>query len=136
MHELEIELEFLSERHFLGVFASDELPVIKTRPCALILNLDPKGKPGSHWCAIYFDENNGGEYYDPLGFPPIHRVHRYLLKNARDGVVYNQHPIQSFFSVSCGEFCVNFVKRRLQGESMCQILSSYSIIPLVNDLMV
>lgn len=98
------------------------------------MNLDPSDLPGSHWCAVYFDKGLGSEYYDPLGFPP--QCEAYLRRNAPDGVVYNDHQIQDVLSISCGEFCIDFVKRRLAGESFCEILSSYSRIPLFNDWMV
>jgi hypothetical protein len=134
MHQLEIMRHFHKNKLFLGVYPSDKLPKIKTRPCAFILNLDASGKPGSHWCAVYFDENGGAEYYDPFGFEPMCRS--YLFANAPDGVIYNPHQIQWEYSVSCGEFTVNLLQRRLAGESFCEILSSYSTNLALNDWMV
>ena len=40
---------------WLGVFARDELPDLtrEIRPWCLILNIDPKDQPGTHWLALY-----------------------------------------------------------------------------------
>ena len=54
---------------FLGVFASNELPSkISTYPSALIANTDPCNKPGQHWVAMFFpDEENKEEFFDSYG---------------------------------------------------------------------
>ena len=134
MHELTILRHLRRYKQFLGVFASDELPKIKKRPSGLILNLDESNKPGSHWCAVYFDGEGAAEYYDPLGFPPF--CDRYLHENAPEGVIFNPHQIQYVFSVSCGEFCIDFLERRFKGESFCEIISSYSKNSAFNDWLV
>ena len=57
---------------YLGCIAADEIHLLKTdkkRYC-FIINTDPRGKPGSHWCAVFIDLRDHGshsvEFYDPL----------------------------------------------------------------------
>ena len=56
---------------FQGVYPSDRLPKeIEDYPVALVANVDPHDKPGSHWCAFYIDENQDGEFFDSYGQAP------------------------------------------------------------------
>ena len=58
--------------HFVGVFARDTLPrKILNKPFALICNTDLAHEPGTHWIAIYCDEQGIGDYFDPYGLPPL-----------------------------------------------------------------
>ena len=41
---------------FLGCFAADQIPTgISKYPASLIINLDKKNKPGTHWVAAYIE---------------------------------------------------------------------------------
>ena len=56
---------------FQGVFASDRLPThIEHYPAAFVANVDPHDRPGSHWCAFYFTEEQHGEFFDSYGHKP------------------------------------------------------------------
>ena len=50
---------------FIGVYASDEIPKLKNDTYA-ILNLDKSSEPGSHWIAIYKNEQET-YVYDSFG---------------------------------------------------------------------
>ena len=58
---------------WLGVFARDELPDLmhERRPWCLILNTDPKDKPGTHWLALYAAIAGPIELFDSFGFSII-----------------------------------------------------------------
>ena len=56
---------------FIGVYPRDQLPVIKTLPCALVANTDDSKNPGEHWVAMYFSRTKT-EYFDSFGLPPYH----------------------------------------------------------------
>nr|CAD7578487.1 unnamed protein product [Timema californicum] len=47
-----------------GVFPADQLPARIARPAALVINIDPNTKPGTHWVPIFIDKNGVGEYFD------------------------------------------------------------------------
>ena len=53
---------------FKGVYPSDKIPKLnKLQPYA-ILNLDNSSKPGSHWIAVAYDDNNNNiVVYDSFG---------------------------------------------------------------------
>ena len=64
---------------FVGVFALDQLPhhryaTDRHVPIKLIVNLEPKSLPGSHWVAI--SRKLGGEayYFDTFGQPPATEI--------------------------------------------------------------
>ncbi|KAL3116942.1 hypothetical protein niasHT_002901 [Heterodera trifolii] len=42
-----------TRKYFVGTFPADRLPKCTKYPCSLIVNLDPSGMPGTHWCAIW-----------------------------------------------------------------------------------
>lgn len=65
-----------------------------------IINIDKPINPGTHWVALVYN-TYGRIYFDPLGSHPLTR---YLP------CIYNNHPVQSFFSKSCGYFCIEFCK--------------------------
>jgi len=59
---------------FDGDFSSYTLPA---HPRLLACKLDPSNRDGTHWICIYVDgENRTGEYFDPLGRPPIESLAR------------------------------------------------------------
>ena len=41
---------------FVGVFARDQLPVVRRRPALMVVNTDPSTKPCEHWTAIYLGD--------------------------------------------------------------------------------
>ena len=57
----------------LDVFARDELCGLtrERRFWCLILNTDPKDKPGAHWIALYAAIAGPIELFDSFGFSPI-----------------------------------------------------------------
>lgn len=87
-----------------------------------IMNLDPAGKPGSHWVAIYFDavKDKSIEYYDPFGVPIPEDIRKRTitwLSNKLDSPVYlklkeNLVKNQSVTNQNCGWHCMNFLYQR------------------------
>ena len=55
-----------SKDSFAGVYACDELSSIEINeyPKSLVVNTDPMELPGTHWIAIYFNEQMKGEFFD------------------------------------------------------------------------
>ena len=45
---------------YLGVYASDELPVVKSIRCVIVVNTDPASRPGKYWICMYFDGKERG----------------------------------------------------------------------------
>ena len=61
-----------------GVYPSDLLPLeVKQYPQPFVANVDINAKPGTHWVAFYFIDNQHGEFFDSYGLPP-HRYTKYF----------------------------------------------------------
>ena len=70
-------------------------------PCGIIVNTDVHYKPGTHWCAIFFDENGNTDFFDSFGYPPEHYGHfirNFLKQNYRGSLTVNFKRIQSDYS--------------------------------------
>ena len=104
---------------WLGVFARDELPDLKKerRPFALVLNTDPRSKPGQHWLALYGPKQGPIELFDSFGLPP----RSYGLANF--SLTYSRIQLQSSFSAVCGHYAIYFICNRSSKQN-----SFYSII--------
>lgn len=124
------------EVHWLGVFARDELPDLRRvkRPSSLILNSDPKDKPGQHWLAIFCPRKGPLEFFDSFGFPPeFYSLEPYDFTHQR-------FSYQARLSALCGHYCIMFIYFRSMGKSYGYIIAhlnshtSSSVDSLVYDL--
>ena len=113
----------LGGRHFLGVFASDDLPKNVSPNSCLIVNYSPMKKSSSgHWIAFGNLNNKGNAwYFDSYGFPPDHDDHvlndvtdfkDFLIKNSSTGRYdYNNFDYQAYGENEneCGEWSVSAI---------------------------
>ena len=60
---------YKSEPRFNGVFSRDNLPTIKDG--AYVINLDEYSDIGTHWVALYVNNNNNVTYFDSFGVEHI-----------------------------------------------------------------
>jgi hypothetical protein len=91
----------------------------------IIFNLDEHYKDGSHWVAMFADLKSGSiEFFDSYGYKPERRIMK-LMKRIEEfcktvGVtpklVWNKNRHQ-FKDSECGVYSINFIVRRLDGES-------------------
>ena len=72
---------------FAGVYACDQLSSIEINkyPKSFVVNTDPIELSGTHWIAIYFNEQMKGEFFDSYGKHPIHYLRLYKQKCCRMG---------------------------------------------------
>ena len=63
-----------SKGSFSGVYACADLASIEINkyPKSFVVNTDLMEFPGTHWIAIYFNEQMKGEFFDSYGKHPIH----------------------------------------------------------------
>ena len=122
---------------FKGVYSIDKIKSLKfnERPIAMIINLDPSHLPGSHWVALFINENNIAEYFDSFGFPnlSIELLNLLNINNVKK-LVYNKYILQSIDSSSCGAYCVLFLKMRCNSFSLNEFLKLFSNRTIQNDL--
>lgn len=113
-----------------GVYAADRIPRALSLPAAIVTNMDPANKPGSHWVAFYIDNNGFGTYFDSYGLPPESPHHIDRLKRNCTRYQWNKKKLQSYNSKVCGEYCVAFLHhmcRHLSLRSFCDLFTRDSL---------
>lgn len=115
-------------KQYVGAFPSNRLPTVQVRPYCLIVNTDPEGEKGEHWNAIYIDEKNHGEFFDPYGYSPlVYDIHKYMVTTCASWT-YNTIQFQSLkpTSVSCGHICVLYLLIKIQKGTLHQFYKIYT----------
>lgn len=109
-----------------GVFPADKIPWKWSRPCAIIANTDDSNQPGSHWVAMYADQEGNGTYFDSYGVPPRDcRFTRCFRRNCRS-YKYNHTQLQSYTTSVCGHYCVVVLHWLSSGLSLLSFLQKFS----------
>ena len=64
----------VTKESFAGIYACNQLSSIEINeyPKSFVVKADPMELPGTHWIAIYFNEQMKGEFFDSYGKHPIH----------------------------------------------------------------
>ena len=122
--------------NFEGVFARDELPENVNWPVGLIVNTDLRSKPGTHWVAIFIDENGKGEYFDSYGFQPKYIQFKNFLNNNCISYFYNTVSLQCHTCVTCGHYCIAFLMSRFVGMSFIDFIMLFTSDPHKNDIII
>ena len=121
-----------SKGSFAGVYACDQLPSIEINeyPKSFVVNTDPMELPGTHWIAIYFNEQMKREFFYSYGEHPIHYNKHFLHFMNRNAVEWERNKIQlqSAFSTVCGQYCIYLLYHRCRKRPMSSIVNSF-----VND---
>ena len=97
--------------YFRGVFMRNALPISGPHNReSVIVNLDDKDGPGSHWVA-YRKRGDDVVYFDNFGDlqPPIDLM-LYLRVNE---VKYNHKRYQYYNTFNCGHLCLKFLCNKL-----------------------
>ena len=104
---------------FTGVYAADELGLVtRLPPIALIANFQKRSKPGSHWVAIYIDEDLAFDYFCSFGSPIPDFVLAFARRYQTAPVRVSQWSVQSPLAVSCAKWCLLFLSARSRKISM------------------
>ena len=102
-------------KKFKGVFAVDRCPKPEkmSRSFSIIVNLSESHLPGSHFVAVYVNEDDYLYYFDSFAFPPPiynHHLMLFLAKWIRENRIISvmKWRIQSYESLFCGWFAASF----------------------------
>ena len=102
------------------------LPTMPKKPAMFVLNTDSSKGPGIHWCLAIFHPNDVCEFFDSIGKPPdMYNFHISMLDKCRD-ILFNEFPVQSPLSSTCGHHCIFFAYHRARGLSCKEIMAMYS----------
>ncbi len=126
LSNLEIE-NYLTNipQNFQGVYAKNELPIIKG--CGII-NLNDNDEKGSHWCA-WFEFDTFIFYFDSFGFPPPQN----FIDSSEKTVRYSNNEIQNYNSIMCGWYCIKFICDINDGKTLYDFLYEFDIKPTQNN---
>ena len=100
----EIQKYYQNEPRFNGVYSRDNLQKIKDG--AYIINLDEYSDIGTHWVALYV-QNNAVTYFDSLGVEHIPTEIITFIGNKN--VKKNIFRIQTYDSIMYGYFSIGFI---------------------------
>lgn len=125
----------VTQKFFLGVFASDQLPRSIARfPACFVCNVDDSRRPGSHWVAFYLPSPDEVEFFDSYGNEPAFFKGPILnFFSQFSHAVFNPQPLQSFVTAVCGQFCVYFIFYRCHGKTLKQFLLQFGSEKMCND---
>lgn len=110
---------------FMGVFPSDRIPKdIPFYPCCFIANTDPSWMPGTHWVAVFVENNANIEYFDSYGRRPMSPQMKEFCGTSYQ---HNLYAVQSIFSTLCGYFCIYYLVNRCRGNSFSNIMYNFNL---------
>ena len=117
----EILKYYQNESRFNGVYSRDNLQKIKDG--AYIINLDEYSDIGTHWVALYV-QNNDVTYFDSFGVEHITKEIRTFIGNKN--IKTNIFRIQAYDSIMCGYFCIGFIDFMLAGKTLTEFTNLFS----------
>ena len=117
----EIQKYYQNEPRFDGVYSRDNLQKIKDG--AYIINLDEYSDIGTHWVALYV-QNNYVIYFDSFGVEYIPKEIRTFISNKN--IKINIFWIQTYDSIMCGCFCIGFIDFMLAKKTLTKSTNLFS----------
>jgi len=126
-----IKNDLKTQNQFLGCFSRDNIPELKNNTF-IIINTDPKHKPGEHWIVLYKNKENIFEFFDSLGRSP--NEYKFKKFPRYKYVIHNLNVIQNPLQNTCGYFCLYYIFFKSRGYDIFEIVEHFSSNFNVNDL--
>jgi len=120
-----MDFDYLEEKYRLSKYNYDEFLDKNIYKFGVIFNLDKSNQSGSHWVALYADMKDGIiTFFDSYGMDPTKEIK--ILMNAMGqyckNPTYEQNTKRHQYKNSeCGVYSINFIARRLAGETLQDI---------------
>ena len=114
----EMQKYYQNERRFNGVYSRDNLPKrssTEIKDEAYIINLDEYSDIGTHWVALYV-QNNDVTYFDSFGVEHIPKEIRTFISNKN--IKTNIFRMQANDSIMCRYFRIGFIDFMLAGKTL------------------
>ena len=108
-----------------GVYSRDNLPT-KINDGAYVINLDEHSDIGTHWVALWVNNNNNNNvtYFGSFGVEHIPKEIISFIKNRN--IKTNIFRIQAYDSIMCGYFCIAFIDFMFKGKSLTDYTNLFS----------
>ena len=103
-----IEKVMKNIKGFIGVYSSNNIPILDKDDSSVIVNFDKINEPGSHFIAIYRKNSNKIIYFDSLNLKILPLDIAQYLSQYRH-IFDLSKQIQSVNSTYCGFFCILFI---------------------------
>ena len=110
----EIQKYYQNEPRFDGVYFRDNLTEIKDG--AYVINLDEYSDIGTHWVALYVNNNNV-TYFDSFDVEHITKEIKAFIDRSLS-IATNIFRIQTYDSIMYGYFCIEFIDFILAGKTL------------------
>ena len=121
----EIQKYYQNEPRFNGVYSRDNLPRRSSdeiKDGAYIINLDNNSDIGTHWIALYI-QNNNVIYFNFFGVEHIPREIKKIVGN--ENIKTNIFRTQSSNSIMCGYFCIGFIDFMLSEKTLTEFTNLF-----------
>ena len=137
MDSNEIEDILSYDKHFMGCFASNQLPSFPSSfPKSMIINTDTANSSGEHWVALVL-KKKCCFYFDSFGLPVMNNNILNFLSDNYKKFTYTNVCIQSASSDYCGKFCIAFINHVHSKYSYDTFIKQFNFVKLYkNDLIV
>ena len=114
----EIQKYYKNEPRFNGVYFRNNLPKIKDG--AYVINLDGYSDIGTHWVALYVQNNNNNNviYFNSFGVEHISKEIKAFINNKN--IKTNIFKVQAYDSIMCGYFCIGLIDFMLVGKTLTE----------------
>ena len=126
----EIQRYYQNEPRFNYIYSRDNLHRIKDG--AYIINLDEYSDIGTHWVALYVQNNNDVIYFDSFGVEHIPTEIKKFINHPLSSALQNKNiktnifRIQAYDSIMCGYFCIGFIDFMLAGKTLTEFTNLFS----------
>ena len=117
----EINEYYKKEPRFNGLYSRNNLPN-KIKKGAYVINLDEYENPGTHWVSL-FVKPTYTVYFDSFG---VEHIPKEINKFIRNDIKSNIFRIQSYDSIMCGYFCIEFINYMLKGKTFLDYTNLFS----------
>ena len=92
------------------------------RDGAYAINLDKEKSTGTHWITLYMNGDNM-TYLDSFG---VKYIPEEILKNHQKHHKYLEYRIQSYNSIICGFFYIDFIDFMIEGKNFLDYANFFS----------
>ena len=133
MDSNEIEDILSYDKHFMGCFASNQLPSFPSSfPKSMIINTDTANSSGEHWVALVLKKKSCF-YFDSFGLPILNDNILNFVSEIYNKVSYTDVCIQNVFSDYCGKFCIAFIKHVHSKYSYHTFINQFNFVKLYKN---
>ena len=96
----------------------------KIKDGAYVINLDEYSDIGTHWVALWLDNNNNFTYCDSFGVEHIPKEIKAFINNKN--IKTNIFRIQAYDLIMRGYFCIEIIDFMLKGKTLTEYTNLFS----------